>query len=61
LAGACPLGQDNPIGCPLHAVRQLPLDERVVWIESLSVEHLLKITTHHRACRPLKEFMQSMK
>ena len=45
----CPVGE-NPEDCPLHEVRQWPMEKRVAWLESKSDEEVLELYTYHTAC-----------
>ena len=49
----CPLG-GNPIECPLHEVRKMPMEERVTWLESQSDEEVVELYHLHNACLECK-------
>jgi len=52
---SCPVCQDNPADCPLHAVRQLSLRERYRWLEALPPEQMRKLLDQHSECIRRKE------
>lgn len=52
---SCPISQDNPDDCPLHAVRRLPLHERYHWLESLKPEQMRNFLNQHAVCIVRKE------
>ena len=45
----CPLG-DNPEDCPLHAIRLLPVEKRVAWLDSKSDEEVIALFSYHVGC-----------
>ena len=45
----CPLG-DNPPDCPLYEIRQLPVEERIVWLESKADEEVDALYGFHLRC-----------
>jgi hypothetical protein len=45
----CPLG-GNPCHCPARAIRQLPVTERLRWLDSLSVAERLAFYDNHLRC-----------
>lgn len=49
----CPLG-GNPIECPLHELRILPVEERVLWLESQSDDEVVELYQLHNACLECK-------
>ena len=49
----CPLGE-NPIDCPLHDLRKLPLEERFIWLESQTDEEAIALYEQHKACLKCK-------
>lgn len=57
LVMACPVKQDNPSGCPLHNIRQLPVKERLIWVNSRTHEETLDILEHHSTCLRPTQFM----
>lgn len=52
---ACPLSQDNPFDCPLRSVRQRPMHERYLWLDSLPPPQLCGLIDQHSACLARKE------
>ena len=50
LAMACPVGQDNPVECPLHMVRHLSLVKRFEWAKSRTREEAENIFGYHKRC-----------
>jgi len=52
LAMVCPAGQDNPPDCPLYAIRQKPIAERLAWARSLSRDEADKILIYHTCSCP---------
>jgi hypothetical protein len=50
LLAGCPVGTGNPEHCPLHAVRQLPLDEALEWVTQLSTDDKTFLLQYHRCC-----------
>jgi hypothetical protein len=55
LTMACPFDQGNPADCPLCSVRQKPVKERLIWVDSLSDSETARIARHHRLCLEAKE------
>lgn len=53
LAMACPVA-GNPGDCPLHEIRNLPVQQKAAWAESLTREECLEIFNYHCACYDLK-------
>jgi hypothetical protein len=49
----CPLG-GNPDDCPLHKVREWPLEERLAWLESKSDEEVIELYRRHTDCLEFK-------
>jgi hypothetical protein len=47
---ACPIGQDNPPDCPLHALRQQPLCERYRWLGNLPRSQMNGLVEQHTEC-----------
>jgi hypothetical protein len=45
----CPRG-GNPLDCPLHDIRLLPVVKRIEWLESMNDEELERLYGYHRAC-----------
>jgi len=45
----CPLG-DNPEDCPLHAIRLLPIEKRIAWLDSKSDEEVIALFSYHVSC-----------
>ncbi len=45
----CPMG-GNPKSCPLHEIRLLPVQERIMWLESKTDEAVEVIYRSHVAC-----------
>lgn len=58
LAVACPVGPDNPEGCPLHDVRRCSLTDRLKWVRSLRHEELAHIVGVHCACIAAKQIVE---
>jgi hypothetical protein len=56
----CPLG-DNPEDCPLHDIRLLPVDERIVWLESKSDDEVDALYCHHLHCLDKKYAAEAAK
>ena len=50
LCNACPIHDDNPADCPLHAVRTLKPAKRRKWLNGLSDDELAYLTEYHRVC-----------
>ena len=48
----CPL-EITPEDCPLKEIRKMPMEERVIWIESKSDREIVELFQHHVKC--LKE------
>jgi hypothetical protein len=49
----CPLG-GNPIECPLHDIRKLPMEDRVAWLEAQPDEEVVELYHLHNACLECK-------
>jgi hypothetical protein len=49
----CPV-EDNPEDCPLKEVREMPLEERVAWIDSKSDTEIVELYQHHERCLAYK-------
>lgn len=49
LALDCPMKDAMP-GCPLSAVRELPVNERLAVVDGMGVEELQRIMQHHSIC-----------
>jgi hypothetical protein len=47
---ACPIRQDNPPDCPLHALRQQPLRERYRWLNELPPAQVQSLMAQHSEC-----------
>jgi hypothetical protein len=45
----CPKG-DNPIECPLHILRLLPVDDRFSFLRGLDEASIHKLYEFHREC-----------
>jgi hypothetical protein len=56
---ACPVTRDNPVGCQLHAIRQMSAHARAAWAASQTIDELQQIATRHHACMQTRLFMQS--
>lgn len=54
----CPLG-NNPKDCPLHDVRILPLEERIMWLDSKTDEEMVKLFILHTHCLERKSAKRS--
>lgn len=50
LLAGCPVGEANPDHCPLHSVRNLPLDEALNWVAGLSTDDKAFLLQYHRCC-----------
>lgn len=50
LLAGCPIGEANPDHCPLHAARNLPLDEALDWVAGLSTDDKAFLLQYHRCC-----------
>lgn len=46
----CSEEEGNPEDCPLHELRQLPVAERMVWLESRTDEDVEAIFRYHLQC-----------
>lgn len=53
LLAGCPLYNGNPTHCPLHDVRELPSQEALRWLASLSTEEKAYLLQYHRCCQSL--------
>jgi len=49
----CPLG-GNPADCPLHEIRMMPIEKRVMWLESQSDEEVVELYHRHNTCLECK-------
>lgn len=49
----CPLG-GNPEDCPLHDIRERPVEERVAWLESKSDDETIALYQQHIRCLKCK-------
>ena len=49
----CPV-QNNPEDCPLHTVRQLPVEQRIAWLDERSDEEVVALFRQHIDCLDLK-------
>lgn len=58
LTTACPVQQDNPVGCPLHDIRLRSVTARIEWFKSMSTTELQTLMTRHLACLCTREFLQ---
>ena len=45
----CPV-ENNPVDCPLHTVRQLPVEERIAWLESKTDDEVVALYAQHIDC-----------
>ena len=50
LMSRCPMG-GNPDNCPLFDVRQLPVKDRISWLEDRSTEEVISLFGYHSQCR----------
>lgn len=50
LLAGCPVSEANPDHCPLHAVRNLPLDEALDWVAGLSTDDKAFLLQYHHCC-----------
>lgn len=50
----CSMG-GNPLGCPLYTIRQLPVKERLDWLDSKTDEELEALFEGHLHCLEEKE------
>jgi len=41
---------DNPADCPLYDIRQLPIEERITWLESKTDDEVEKLFEFHTKC-----------
>ena len=46
----CSEEEENPEDCPLHELRQLPVEERMTWLESRTDEDVEAIFRYHLQC-----------
>lgn len=53
----CPDG-GNPKGCPLHELRQLPIEDRILWLESKSDDEVARLFQHHVRCMAKRHSLQ---
>ena len=49
----CPFG-GNPLECPLHEIRKLPVADRLAWLEAQSDEEVVELYQLHNACMECK-------
>lgn len=49
----CPLG-GNPENCPLHEIRKMPLEERLVWLEEKTNAEVVELYRQHSECLEYK-------
>ena len=62
LAMTCPLGQDNPVDCPLHEIRELSLAERFKWVKARTRDEAQNILSYHTHCCPrMQDALRSVK
>jgi len=54
LAEACPVDRCNPEDCPLFALRQMKLEQRLGWFETLDEDDLAYLATYHHVCLTTK-------
>ena len=47
---ACPIHQDNPADCPLHALRTQPMRNRYSWMNELPPLQVQCLMEQHGAC-----------
>jgi hypothetical protein len=45
----CPV-DNNPDDCPLHTVRQLPIEKRIAWLKSKSDDEVVALYAQHIDC-----------
>lgn len=45
----CPLG-GNPTDCPLHEVREWPVEKRVAWLNAKSDAEVIELYDYHSNC-----------
>ena len=45
----CPV-ENNPVGCPLHTVRQLSIEERITWLKSKTDDEVVALYAQHIDC-----------
>lgn len=50
----CPLG-GNPADCQGHAIRELPIEDRIAWLDGLSDEECSQVYARHLDCLAQKE------
>jgi len=50
LSDNCPVDLTNPITCPLHDLRSLPLVERRRWVAGLTMKDLRYLVQYHETC-----------
>ena len=50
----CPVG-DNPEDCPLHEIRKLPMEERLLWLEAKSDDEVITLYQQHIDCLARKK------
>ncbi len=49
----CPV-EDNPDDCPLKEVWEIPLEDRIAWLELKSDEEIIELHLHHTKCAAAK-------
>lgn len=49
----CPMG-GNPEDCPLHNVREWPMEERIAWLEAKTDEEVVELYRRHTDCLEFK-------
>ena len=60
LAVSCPAGQDKPVDCPLHEIRDLPLVQRFAWMKLRTREEANNILSYHRTiCPTMRQLKRS--
>src|SRR5690606_41003218 len=50
LSDNCPVDLTNPVICPLHDLRRLPLVERQRWVAGLTLKDLRYLIQYHETC-----------
>lgn len=50
LSDNCPVDLTNPVICPLHDLRNLPLAERQRWVAGLTLKDLKYLVQYHETC-----------
>lgn len=49
----CPV-DNNPEDCPLHTVRQLPIEERIAWLKAKTDDEVVALYAQHIDCLDAK-------